>query len=201
MDIRALLGKINDIQEGSMEAAKKHPTGPKFVGKAGPHDSAAQAKRKLVGCSVIHDLDKTSKERTLEWKLQEEYKKFVAEYGMTTGGMVSPSANPSTNAAQATQAAADTTAIKTNLQNLKTKVPNINVAKATDAMTKADTDQPLSNTDKDASAELAPAVADVVKDPQLAGQLKQLIDKGQQKDTAEKLKMQQQGQQGQQGTV
>lgn len=199
MDFYKLLRTLDTISEGSMEQAKKKPTGPKFVGKAGPDTTAEEAKRKLVGCSLVRDLDNTSREMTMEWKLREAYKKFVSEYGMTDGGMTtaqSPNAHDKDpndlDPAQQQAATKDAGDINASLTSLSNKAGISNPKKVATALTKANTDQPLNASDEDAASQLAPAIADITKNPQLAGQFSQLVGKAQQQDKLDKLKAAQQ---------
>jgi hypothetical protein len=199
MDFYKILRTLDTISEGSMEKAKNKPTGPKFVGKAGPQTTADQAKRKLVGCSLVRELDSTSREMTMEWKLREAYKKFVAEYGMTDGGMTTPATacahdKDPTDLDPAEQQAAtkDAGDINATLTSLSTKTNINDPKKLATALTKANTDQPLNSSDEDATAELAPAIADITKNPQLAGQFNQLVGKAQAQDKLDKLKTAQQ---------
>ena len=53
MDLKQLLGKL-DLIEGSMKAAEKHPTGPKFTGKWKGTDAGTPG-RKLVGDSIGYE--------------------------------------------------------------------------------------------------------------------------------------------------
>ncbi len=119
--------------------------------------------------------------------VEEEYEAYMNElvgtYGMTSGG----NTNANTPAGQ------EIDTITKNLQNLKSKVPNLNIQKATAALSKADDSDPLSSQDKDAASALADPVANLIKDPQLGQQLKQLIDKGMQKDQAAAQLAKQQG--------
>jgi hypothetical protein len=203
MDLNKLLRTLDSISEGTMKSAAKHERGPKFTGYWKGTDKATPGKKMVGGgaCeSVLTDLEKEGKKRTLEWTLRKEYEQYIAEYGMTTGGMNSanPEGSTQTDAQkmqQAQQTAKDNANIQKTMQNLKTVAPDINVPKTATALTKAETDQDLTNIDKDSSAELAAPVADIVKDPQLAGQFKQLVTKAQQKD-----KMQQVQQAAQQQT-
>jgi len=70
-NIKNILEKLT-----AMAAAEKNPTGPKFPGYWKGTDPASAAKKKMVGGaeeSIIKDLSKTSKKKTLEWKLQNQY--------------------------------------------------------------------------------------------------------------------------------
>lgn len=61
----------------SISKAAKKPTGPKFPGYWKGTDTAAQARDKMVGGeSVIPELAKHAKEKTLEWQIEESYKQF-----------------------------------------------------------------------------------------------------------------------------
>jgi len=114
--------------------------------------------------------------------VEEEYEQFMNElvgtYGMTSGGMATNATNPNKQDGQ------EIATITKNLQNLKSKVPDLNIQKATAALSKANDNNPLTTQDKDAASTLADPVANLIKDPQLGQQLKQLIDKGMQKDQA-----------------
>jgi len=73
-DMRRLIESMDSISK----AAKK-PTGPKFPGYWKGTDTAAQARDKMVGSSqesVIPELAKHAKEKTLEWHIEESYKQF-----------------------------------------------------------------------------------------------------------------------------
>jgi hypothetical protein len=73
-DIRRLLEKMD-----TMSKAEKHPSGPKFPGYWKGTDPASKAKDKMVGGaeeSIIKELHKTSKSKTTEWTLEEDWKQF-----------------------------------------------------------------------------------------------------------------------------
>ena len=145
--------------------------------------------------------------------ISEYWERFVNEYGaagMSTGGTVSPGATGTpapgqqpVNGQQPGQAdpadaAKQTAVLQKNLQNLKTKVPGLNINKATQALTKADGGTELNNQDEKTMAAVAPQIADIVKNPNLAGQFKQLIDKSAQQEKQDQQKQQQQKPAGQQ---
>ena len=81
------------------------------------------------------------------------------------------------------KAAAD---LKKSLTNLKTVLPGLDVTKATTSMAKADTGVQLNPADQAVVGKIAPQIADVVKNPQTATQLKTLITKAGQQDAAAK---------------
>ena len=72
---------------------------------------------------------------------------------------------------------ADAMALKNTLSKLKTSVPGLDVTKASTALAKADANTPLSPGDQKVTSTMAPELANVMKNPQMAGQLKMMIDK------------------------
>jgi hypothetical protein len=82
-DIKKLLETMN-----RMSVTEKKSTGPKFPGYWKGTDPAGKAKDKMVGSaeeSIIKDLNKVSKEKVIEWKLTEEYKRFKEQTQPYTG--------------------------------------------------------------------------------------------------------------------
>jgi hypothetical protein len=92
-------------RSGSMQAAVKHPSGPKFVGKMKGTDPASARYSKYVGSceesedheeNLLKELDQEVKDHGVEWRLREAYKKFsedmVPTQGATqgSGGAVDP---------------------------------------------------------------------------------------------------------------
>jgi hypothetical protein len=78
MDLRNILGKLDQINEGTMSSAKKKPTGPKFVGKMKGTDPASAAKDKYVGGmeeSIFKEL-----EETLQKQPARDLKREFAEF-------------------------------------------------------------------------------------------------------------------------
>jgi hypothetical protein len=75
-------------------------------------------------------------------------------------------------------------ALKQSLMKLKTSVPGLDITKATNAMTKADTGVPLTPGDKNVTSAIAPQLANVMKNPQMASSLKMMIDKANQQEKA-----------------
>ena len=78
----------------------------------------------------------------------------------------------------------DAAALKQGIQKLKTSVPGLDVTKATTAMTKADTGTQMNPADLKTAGAFAPELADIMKNPQMAGQLKLMIDKANQQEKA-----------------
>lgn len=77
MDIRNILGKLDQLSEGTMASAKKKPTGPKFVGKMKGTDPASAAKSKYVGGeSILRDLEAKLNEEPEKRDLMKEFREF-----------------------------------------------------------------------------------------------------------------------------
>ena len=77
MDIRNLLGKLDQLSEGTMASAKKKPTGPKFTGKMKGTDPASAAKSKYVGGeSILRDLEAKLNEEPEKRDLMKEFREF-----------------------------------------------------------------------------------------------------------------------------
>jgi hypothetical protein len=74
--------------------------------------------------------------------------------------------------------------LKKGLTNLKTVLPGLDITKATNSMAKADDAIPLSPADQAIVGKIAPQIADVIKNPQMATQFKAMINKASQTDAA-----------------
>ena len=81
-------------------------------------------------------------------------------------------------------------AIKQSLSKLKTSVPNLDVTKASTTVAKADANAQLTPGDQAVISKMAPQLANVIKNPQMVGQLKMMIDKAGQQDLAQLKKQQ-----------
>jgi hypothetical protein len=81
-------------------------------------------------------------------------------------------------------------AIQKSLSTLKTSVPGLDVTKASTTLAKADTGTQLNPTDQAIVGAMAPQLANVVKNPAMAGQLKMMIDKAGKLDMAQAKKQQ-----------
>jgi hypothetical protein len=169
-----------DLEESSMTSAQQHKSGAKFGGYWKGTDKGTPKPGQGVG----------GMEESVEQEIREGYNSYLAELGANNGPA---STNISTAAAPAPATATptantqqDAEKIKQSLQAMKSKVPNLDVNKATQALTKTDAEQPLGSTDQQALAGMAAPLADVAKNPQLAGQLTQLFNKGLQTTAAAK---------------
>jgi hypothetical protein len=176
-----ILDIFKNLEEGNQFAGQDVGQKP---GEQWRGTDAGTPGKKLVGASESIKQECDSNMSPLEKKLRarwEATKEGLAEYGMTTGGTtgaVSPTDGSNPQDPNALKKA--TADMQKNLQTLKSVVPDLNVQKASQALSKADSDQSLTNQDQEAGMAMAPAIADIAKNPQLAGQLKQLIQKGQQ---------------------
>ncbi len=180
MDIYQILEALKGVEENN--------TGPKFTGYWKGTDAGTPGKKMVGGCAEAVEQE-CNQPMTLADKLKarwEETKKQTGlqEYGMTTGGTTMQGGTNTDSPPSAGATPQDAANIQKNLQNLKSKVPDLNVQKTAQAMTKSSAGTALTTQDNAATSSLTPAVTDLMKDPQLAGQLKQLIDKGMQKDQA-----------------
>jgi hypothetical protein len=144
--------------------------------------------KRLVGDS------KKPKLRNYEQELSEAWFAFQEAVVPPT----TPGATPATTAAAApgqpakpgTVDAAAAADMQKSLQKLKTSVPGLNIAKASTTLAKADTNTQLNPADQAVVGAMAPQLANVVKNPQMAGQLKMMIDKANQQDLAQAKKQQ-----------
>jgi len=184
--------KPGDQVRGTEKATKKKSGAHPFAGRLVGTDESKLDEKCWDGYQQQGMKKKGDRQVPNCVPVEEEYEAYMNElvgtYGMTSGGTAT-GGNTKTN----TQAGQEIDTITKNLQNLKSKVPDLNIQKATAALSKADNDDSLSSQDKDAASALADPVANLIKDPQLGQQLKQLIDKGMQKDQAAAQLAKQQG--------
>ena len=95
----------------------------------------------------------------------------------TPPGVTAPGTTPPTAGGQPPVNPQDAAALKQSLAKLKTSVPGLDVTKAATTMGKADTGTQLNPQDQKVVSTMAPQIANVMKNPQMAGQLKMMIDK------------------------
>ena len=184
MDMRDLLGKLDTLNEGTMAAAKKKPTGPKHTGKWKGTDPASAAKTKYVGGeSLLRDLEAALHE-TPARDLMREYRDFVNEAPVPpmpapAGQQQNPNLNqpnqdPAILAAQAKLAQQQKTKQDAALQQGISKLKSAG----------ADVDMQTMN---DKNNDLAPVLAPIMSNPQLQGKFQELIKQA----NAEQKKQQQ----------
>jgi hypothetical protein len=211
-NMRDLLGKLAQIDEGSMKKAAKNPTGPKFGGYwKGTQKSPPKPGQGVGGgCeeSILHDLEKslTENPRTRSHNLMREYKEFLNEYGATsTTGMASQAPQGDTNQepdpAQKQQAL-DQDQIKKNVGqvaqplNQQGAAQGLNKVKFGDVMNKLDdkANTQLNAQELQQMEPMAVATSKALQNPQTANQMKQLITRAdtldQQKDAKVKAQTQ-----------
>lgn len=100
-----------------------------------------------------------------------------------TAGPAKPGENPEEKSpADLAKEKVDQQNLIKNLNQLKSIGVNVNPNQAQKAFSKADVGTSLNPTDKDTVSKLAPAVGDIIANPQLAGQFKSLVQKAQQQD-------------------
>ena len=170
-----------DLEEGTMASAEHHKSGAKFGGYWKGTDKGTPKPGQGVG----------GMEESIEQEIREGFNRYLSELGADNGPAptnISSASTASTAPAAPTagNTQQDANKIKQSLQTMKSKVPNLDVDKATQALTKTDAEQPLGSTDQAALAGMAAPLADVAKNPQLAGQLTQLFNKGLQTTAAAK---------------
>jgi len=88
-----------------------------------------------------------------------------------------PGATPAVDPAQQALLKQNQSKLQQNLANLKSAGVQIDPAKAAQTLQKTDTGAPMNAMDKDTIAQMAPAIGDVMSNPQTATQLNTLIKK------------------------
>lgn len=203
MDIKKILSQIDSISEGSMQAATKHPTGPKFVGKWKGTDSAAKARSKYVGAAesknLLQDLESKLNETPVR-DLMREYRKFKeatpaqpqqqpAQPGNTPtlgADLTKPGTpqqqqqqDPAQKAAQQKldqQEKAEQNNLQKGVASLKMAGAAVsNPANLTKAFGKVDDQQALNPADKGAIASAGTVLAPIMSNPQLQSKFKDLV--------------------------
>jgi hypothetical protein len=178
-----ILDIFKRLDENSMASAEQHSTGPKFTGYWKGTDSRTPGEHMVGGMEECNEPTSLEDRLRARWEKTKQ-EKGLTEYGMTTGGTAGMTSGGTASTQdpqqQQQQNTADLLQTTKALQSIKSKMPGMDVKKTSTALTKADGEEPLSQIDKNAGMSLAPALADVIKNPQLAGQFKQLFDKSQQ---------------------
>jgi len=204
MDLKNLLANLDRISEaGDMKSAEKHTTGPKFVGKWRGTDPASRARDRLVGASesILKELQLAEPVS----RLFREYQQYLSEYGGTAGyGAASqaPAGTGNTQDPQQQQLKINQAQIAKSADQLKPTLnsqgaaQSLNPAKFKDVMSKLDAEPNtnLTNQDSQQLGPIAVAASKALKNPQTAGQLKQLIGRADAVDAATQAKVKQQQQ-------
>jgi hypothetical protein len=190
MDIKKLLETFDSINN-----AEKNSSGPKFPGYWKGKDSASKAKGHMVGGtdeSILKDLSKgPNKDRKHEQELSEAWLEFKEAAPVPGQPAAAPGATPAP-APGATAAPATppkpgqpvpldpkvAAAIKTSATAIKQAAPNANPAQLAKAAASIESGVAPSTTDKNAIANsLADPLANIMQNPQMANQFKEMIKK------------------------
>jgi hypothetical protein len=219
MDLRNLLGKLDNITEGSMDSVKKKPTGPKFVGKWKGTDPAGAAKDKLVGSgmeeSIFRELEATLKKDPIARDLVREYQQFKEDVPPAPGQPPAVPGKPTLGAdvgkqqqqqaqqsqQQAKQQADAAKQAKMQQSNLQKGVNTLksagaaitNAGQTVQAFNKVDANSALTPGDKNNIASAGTVLAPIMANQQLAGKFKDLVTQA----SNDEKKQQQQAQQAQ----
>ena len=183
MDFKKLLEAMDEF--AGEKVGQKPGDQVRGTERAKPNKGKHPFLKRLVG-----ELKQPKSTHKYEQELSEAWLEFqeAAPVAPTT-----PGATPATTAATAPGQPpkpgtpvdpAAAAAMKTSLQKLKTAVPGLDITKASTTMAKADTNTQLNPADQAVVGKMAPQLANVVKNPQMAGQLKMMIDKANQQDAA-----------------
>lgn len=217
MDIKHLLSRIDGIvaedrnTAQSMDSARRNPSGAKFGGYWKGTDKNPPKPGQGVGGesrdSILKDFERELKENPrpqLKRDLMREFRDFVIEYGGVGGygaasqaPQGSTAANPDPAAAQQKinqqQIQKSTNLLKSTLNSQGASQP-LNPVKFNGVMDKLDTtpNTNLNNQEQNQLGPLAVAASKALKNPQTAGQLKQLITKADQADKQQQAKLAQQ---------
>jgi len=195
MDFKKLLEAMDKF--AGEEVGQKPGDQVRGTEKAAPNKGKHPFLKRLVG-----ELKQPKSAYKYEQELSEAWLDFketapvpgqpAAAPGATPAPAAGAVAKPAAPAAPATPVKpgqapidpAEAAAMKKSLTNLKTVLPGLDVTKATTSMAKADTGTQLSPADQAVVGKIAPQIADVIKNPQMANQFKAMIDKAGKVDAA-----------------
>lgn len=186
MDIKSILAKLDNIEEGQTLARPKMP-GAGMTPDT-PKDVAKKTKKLDLFKSLEEELTETEVLRRISKKF-EDFKHNLEEYGGysgTTGTTAQPQTDGNLSDEQK-QKAAELQQTQKTLQSVKPQLQqagaqNIDVNRMTAALAQADA-QPGKQVTGQAATELnklAPGIADALKNPQSAQMLKTALQKGEQ---------------------
>ena len=192
MDIKKLLEAMDKF--AGEEVGQKPGDQVRGTEKAAPNKGKHPFLKRLVG-----ELKQPKSAYKYEQELSEAWLDFKETAPVPGQPAVAPGATPAPAAGavakpvapatpvkpgQAPIDPAEAAAMKKSLTNLKTVLPGLDVTKATTSMAKADTGTQLSPADQAVVGKIAPQIADVIKNPQMANQFKAMIDKAGKVDAA-----------------
>lgn len=180
MEFKKLLEAMDKFS--GQEVGQKPGDQVRGTDKAAPNKGKHPFLKRLVG-----ELKQPKSAYKYEQELAEAWLEFKEATPVTGQPAVVPGAAPTTPATAAKPGQPDPKAaaeLKKGLTNLKTVLPGLDVTKATTSMAKADTGAQLSPADQAIVGKIAPQIADVIKNPQTATQLKTILDKAGKVDAA-----------------
>lgn len=189
MDIKSILDKLTSIEEGQTLAR------PRMPGAGMTPDTPKDVSKKTKKLDLFKALDEELKESEVLRRITkkfEDFKQNLDEYGGysgTTGATAQPTTNGSTAATDEKKQAAELQQTQKTLQTLKPQLQkagaqNIDVNRMTAALAQVDAQPGQQVTGQTAAAlnQMAPGIADALKNPQSAQMLKTAIEKGEQAD-------------------
>lgn len=187
MDIKSILAKLDNLEEGQTLAR------PKMPGAGMTPDTPKDVAKKTKKLDLLKSLDEELKETTVLRRISqkfEDFKQSLDEYGGytgTTGTTTQPQTDGTTGTTDDKQKAAELQQTQKTLQTLKPQLQkagaqNIDVNQLTKALAQVDSNPAQQTTGQTAIQlnKLAPGVADALKNPQSAQMLKTAIEKGEQ---------------------
>lgn len=180
MDFKKLLEAMDKF--AGEEVGQKPGDQVRGTEKAAPNKGKHPFLKRLVG-----ELKQPKSAYKYEQELAEAWLEFKEVAPVPGQPAAAPGAAPTTPTTPIKPGQPDPKAaaeLKKGLTNLKTVLPGLDVTKATTSMAKADTGAQLSPADQAIVGKIAPQIADVIKNPQTATQLKTLLDKAGKVDAA-----------------
>ena len=183
MDFKKLLESMDRF--AGQEVGQRPGDQVRGTDKAAPNKGKHPFLKRLVG-----ELKQPKSAYKYEQELAEawlEFKETAPGQPVVAPGATAAPVKPGQPAPVDPAAAA---AIKQSLSKLKTSVPNLDVTKASTTVAKADANAQLTPGDQAVISKMAPQLANVIKNPQMVGQLKSMIDKAGQQDLAQLKKQQ-----------
>lgn len=180
MDFKKLLEAMDKF--AGEEVGQKPGDQVRGTEKAAPNKGKHPFLKRLVG-----ELKQPKSAYKYEQELAEAWLEFKEMAPVPGQPAAAPGAAPTTPTTPVKPGQPDPKAaaeLKKGLTNLKTVLPGLDVTKATTSMAKADTGAQLSPADQAIVGKIAPQIADVIKNPQTATQLKTLLDKAGKVDAA-----------------
>jgi hypothetical protein len=193
MDFKKLLEAMDKF--AGQEVGQKPGDQVRGTDKAAPNKGKHPFLKRLVG-----ELKQPKSTHKYEQELSEAWLEFKEAAPVPGQPAAAPGATPAPAAGAAAKPAApatpvkpgqpapidpaDAAALKKSLTNLKSVLPGLDVTKATNSMAKADSGTQLSPADQAVVGKIAPQIADVMKNPQMASQFKAMIDKAGKLDVA-----------------